>query len=209
MIIPYTHIFHRSQKFCKHTFKQSLTFIKFSKAGKIATASLTLTFLFHKTQQMNPYLQWCLRRPIQKSPPQPAQCVTTWSGTQRVIRESRSSTCSQLTSDAGLLSVPSDESSPPSCKSDGKFCPQQKGIQHDHSTMYKAMKSLSLCKNRVVFSNALSIPHPGKFSGAVPPSSGQKTTPLEMNVTLYNLCYMYSLSLLLSFQISRLRHLLK
>ena len=55
--------------------------------------------------------QWCLRRTIQNSWWHPAQCVTTWSGTHRVTRESFSSTCSQLRSDAAALATPADAGS--------------------------------------------------------------------------------------------------
>ena len=56
-------------------------------------------------------LQWCLRRTIQNSWWQPAQCVTTWSGTHSVTRDSFSSTCSQLKSDAAALATPADAGS--------------------------------------------------------------------------------------------------
>ena len=56
-------------------------------------------------------LQWCLRRTIQNSWWHPAQCVTTWSGTHSVTRESFSSTCSQLKSDAAALATPADAGS--------------------------------------------------------------------------------------------------
>ena len=56
-------------------------------------------------------LQWCLRRTIQNSWWHPAQCVTTWSGTHSVTRESFSSTCSQLRSDAAALATPAEAGS--------------------------------------------------------------------------------------------------